>query len=327
MARKAKDKARKSAETMPAVGGDPGEVTQTNMQAVDVLSCALRSVNIGSEQKTVDKGKSGNKRSVSRQSVEKGAVRVRRDKVQECCIKTSKSNSLQSKKGNLGDTQKGQEKQHKKQPQSGSNREKIHPKRNNIEFWKDIISRSLSDVIKKPVNLNSQDLDRKRPLKFDRLLVADFTCSSCNKHWDSTQVTVEVEYEAKFVNFQGHIRIKEYGQRCKKCSRNSKFEVPVFDIESSERMGMKLREKILVKYYGMKAPQITETEGHNRSERKKAHDMANCEACYKGTCRAEERSSGKPFSKSQNGEVGTVRFSSKPFTWSLSVGGKTRRIM
>eukprot|EP00092_Neocalanus_flemingeri_P021960 GFUD01023817.1.p1 GENE.GFUD01023817.1~~GFUD01023817.1.p1 ORF type:complete len:411 (+),score=105.01 GFUD01023817.1:95-1327(+) len=410
MARKVKGPARKSQETLLAAGGDPGEellsaaATRVHVD-VDTLSCALSSVKIGSERRTVVRN-TGIKLPGSRQSVGKGADRERMDKVQQGCIKTSKPDSLQLKKvrarekhiviksrsnaaerakerisdkigggcydrrsrgggggfpqqepsfpsvpggepyysshwaeyyRSVGKTQeaeaieaqmrvKGQGKQWKKSPKS--HRENINPKRNNIEFWKDIITRSLSDVVKKPVNLNSKDLDRADwgPLRLTRLLVADFTCSSCNKHWDSTQVTVQVEYEANKVNFQGYIRIEEYGQRCKKCC--GKFEAPVFDVDSSERMGMTLREKIMIKYYGVEAPQITEMEEHNRRERKKPHDSANCEACLKGICRAEERKSDNLFPKSR-GQAGPLPSRFKKgitLNWRLSVGRKTRRI-
>eukprot|EP00092_Neocalanus_flemingeri_P040685 GFUD01044296.1.p1 GENE.GFUD01044296.1~~GFUD01044296.1.p1 ORF type:complete len:213 (+),score=62.45 GFUD01044296.1:110-748(+) len=102
MARKVKGPARKSQETLLAAGGDPGEellsaaATRVHVD-VDTLSCALSSVKIGSERRTVVRN-TGIKLSGSRQSVGKGADRERMDKVQQGCIKTSKPDSLQLKK-------------------------------------------------------------------------------------------------------------------------------------------------------------------------------------------------------------------------------------
>eukprot|EP00092_Neocalanus_flemingeri_P007995 GFUD01008626.1.p1 GENE.GFUD01008626.1~~GFUD01008626.1.p1 ORF type:complete len:329 (+),score=82.67 GFUD01008626.1:108-1094(+) len=327
MPRKPRRKAVISEAPIQGAGVGTTGVHGVSPVTVERLACSLRSVNIGSERRTGKQGDSGNKGSGSGTTVGQGAAMERRDKVQECCVKTIKpDHSLQSKKAVIADTPKEHAKKQKRPPKS--QRANKNPKGNNIEFWNDIISRSLRDVVNKPVNLKSRDLDRHMsglgPLRFDRMLVADFICSSCNKHWDSTQVTVEVEYEAKKVNFQGIIKMKEYGQRCRRC--HAKFEVPAFDKESAEHMGTKLREKILVKYYGVAAPKCDVWAGHTRRDRKNPHDKANCEACHKGTCRAEEKTSDSPFSNSPRMEAGSVKFTNTTITWKLSVGGKISTI-
>merc|ERR1719186_2117727 len=109
----------------------------------------------------------------------------------------------------------------------------------------------------------------------NRLLTADFICGNqlqgkkgiCGKKWDSTSVTVTFLYEMELFRHRGVIQIKEYGQRCQRCSQSQSFAIPTIDYESADNATKKLKQKILEKFYGV-YPQELPDSSHGRRDRK-----------------------------------------------------------
>merc|ERR1719186_2223132 len=168
----------------------------------------------------------------------------------------------------------------------------------------------------------------------NRLLTADFICGNqlqgkkgiCGKKWDSTSVTVTFLYEMELYRNRGVIQIEEYKQRCQRCSQSQSFATPILDYESADRAAKKLKQKILEKFYG-ESPQEFPDSSHGRRERKKPHDQANCEACLKGVCAANERRRGGGKGWGQEREVSAVvKRGPKVGKWILKINNSREEI-
>lgn len=171
-------------------------------------------------------------------------------------------------------------------------------KEERIKFWKSILESCLQDLSTKKIDLNSYALEDERELKFQRDLVGDFHCVTCDRGWDSTQIPVIFRYSASVEN-GGKILMEWFGQRCKnakpakpntKRAKHYKYLEPIFDVHRANIVGMKLREKIGEKFYGEERPGPDYGGGDSgREPRKRSHDKRNCEACKKGVCDEERR--------------------------------------
>jgi len=202
-------------------------------------------------------------------------------------------------------------------------------------FWQGILSESLAEVISRPIDVNSQNLERGKPLRFTYMLNASFVCNEkvrkkqgkrwieeeCGNHWTSNMTTVMFEYQA--TSRGGLIKMEKFGQSCKVCDGN--FMSPMYDRESAMNAGKKLQEKILEKFYGVQKK--TNSSGTFTLKGQKPHESDNCEACEKGVCPwgdtgdwyksyQQRPQTPNPVMLEKNGMSTYVR-------WDLQVKGKT----
>nr|KAF6383531.1 receptor transporter protein 4 [Pipistrellus kuhlii] len=110
-----------------------------------------------------------------------------------------------------------------------------------------------------------------------------FRCSSCRRIWGSAKVQVLCHMYLKPRESQGHVFMRLFAQRCKKCS-GTQFEKPEFSTESAMRILNNLVYRIQERCYGNGIMKFSEIPVIPELPLDGSHDMANCEACNLGFC-------------------------------------------
>uniref|UniRef100_A0A8D1G0A8 3CxxC-type domain-containing protein n=2 Tax=Sus scrofa TaxID=9823 RepID=A0A8D1G0A8_PIG len=110
-----------------------------------------------------------------------------------------------------------------------------------------------------------------------------FHCSSCHRSWASAQVQVLCHMNLEHQKSQGQVRMRLFGQRCRRCSR-SQFEKPEFSMQSTERILTNLVQRILERFYRNGIRKVSEIPVILELPLVGSHDKVNCEACVLGHC-------------------------------------------
>uniref|UniRef100_A0A8C3YP77 3CxxC-type domain-containing protein n=1 Tax=Catagonus wagneri TaxID=51154 RepID=A0A8C3YP77_9CETA len=109
-----------------------------------------------------------------------------------------------------------------------------------------------------------------------------FHCSSCHRSWASAHIHILFHMNLEHQKSQGQVRMRLFGQRCRKCSR-AQFEKPEFSQESMKRILKNLVLRILERLY-RNIRKVSEIPVHLEVPLSGSHDDANCEACILGYC-------------------------------------------
>ncbi|XP_075962353.1 receptor-transporting protein 4-like [Anarhichas minor] len=107
-----------------------------------------------------------------------------------------------------------------------------------------------------------------------------FLCASCSKSWSSAKVTLLFRYRLR--GDRGSVIMRPFGQACRSCNDNS-FKQPGFAMEEVENALLRLCAKIRKNCYGEDDDDHSGGSG-NRSDNRKPHEKALCQACSQGIC-------------------------------------------
>ncbi|XP_072516354.1 receptor-transporting protein 3-like [Salminus brasiliensis] len=122
--------------------------------------------------------------------------------------------------------------------------------------------------------------------QYIRNAFARFRCSLCRNSWPSKRVQVVFHFSFNSTQHRGTVKVRQFKQKCRRCSK-AQMEEPSFSSENIDVMVEKLMEKIRIRCYGEKPPEVNRNL-HVNGKVEGPHERLHCEACLMGICKNEK---------------------------------------